>query len=512
MARDERLDDPCRVLVVDDEVNMRAVLKGLLEREGYSVEEAGDGRTALEKTRSRGYAAVLTDLRMPELDGAQLLDALRQERPEVPVVLLTAHGSVPTAVDAMRRGAFDFLTKPFDHAELTQVMERAIASRMVRRREVHDPRPALAALVGSSDVMNRLRERIRKVAPTPSNVLVLGETGTGKELVARALHELSGRAKGPFVATNCAAIPETMVEAELFGHERGAFTGAVASRPGRCELADGGTLFLDEIGDMDLKMQPKLLRALEQREIERVGGSAPRKIDVRLVAATQPELAKKVDSGAFRRDLYFRIAVLTLELPPLRERLGDVPELVDHFRKKHATRLGKKVAPAGPELLARLATHAWPGNVRELENVVESLVVFADGRLRAHDLPPALGGGTPEAAAADARDAAAPPPAEPGRPVPAAGAATAPSAAPSAAPAPTAAPLLAAPIAPMNVGPIKDVVRDAVAALEREIITRALRENASNVTHTAAALGLSRKGLQLKLKDLGISRTGEPAS
>ena len=468
MARD-KLDDPCRLLLVDDETNLRAVLRGLLERDGYSVEEAENGRAALEKLRARSYAALITDLRMPELDGSALLDEVRREQPELPVIVLTAHGSIATAVDAMRRGAFDFLTKPFDKDELAQVVERAVTARQLRRREPQaapEPRPALASLIGSSDCMKRVRERIEKVAPAPSNVLVLGETGTGKELVARALHELSSRKKGPFIATNCAAIPETMVEAELFGHERGAFTGAIASRPGRFELADGGTLFLDEIGDMELKIQPKLLRALEQREIERVGGSAVRKVDVRFVAATHPELAQKVERGAFRRDLWFRIAVLTIELPPLRERMGDLPELVDHFRKKHGARLKKEIAPAGGELLARLRMHAFPGNVRELENVIESLVVLSDGTLQVGDLPAALRGTDPGGGA----------------------------------PVITAPPVSSA-------GQFKDVVRDAMASIERELITRALRENRDNVTRTAVTLGLSRKGLQLKLKELGIARS-----
>jgi DNA-binding NtrC family response regulator len=485
MARE--LDDPCRVLVVDDETNLRAVLRGLLERDGYAVDEASDGRAALEKARTKSYAAVLTDLRMPEMDGAALLDALRRDHPELPVVLLTAHGTVQTAVDAMRRGAFDFLTKPFDKDELARVVERAAASRLMRRKEVHDARPGLATLVGRSAAMQRVRERIQKVAPAPSNVLVLGETGTGKELVARALHDLSPRAKEPFVATNCAAIPETMVEAELFGHERGAFTGAVASRPGRLELADGGTLFLDEIGDMDAKTQPKLLRALEQREIQRVGGSVTKKVDVRLVAATHPDLPQRVERGDFRRDLYFRIAVLTIELPPLRDRMEDLPELVEHFRAKHAKRLAKDVTPAGEKLLARLRAHSFPGNVRELENVVESLVVLSDGTMRVSDLPPALGGGgptsDPEPAAATSFGSA--------------------SGGASSAGAPRLDP-------PTTTGNIKDVVRDAVAVLEREIVTKSLRENGANVTKTAAALGLSRKGLQLKLKDLGMTRTGEP--
>jgi DNA-binding NtrC family response regulator len=482
MTQRRDLDDPCRLLLVDDEVNLRAVLKGLLERDGYSVDEAQDGAAGLVKAREKSYAAVLTDLRMPGMDGLELLAALREERPEVPVVMLTAHGTVATAVDAMKRGAFDFLTKPFDQAELAQVIERAVTSRLMRRRELHDARPGLQALVGAGPAMARVRERIAKVAAAPSNVLILGETGTGKELVARALHEGSPRAGGSFVATNCAAIPETMVEAELFGHERGAFTGAVATRPGRFELADGGTLFLDEVGDMDLKVQPKLLRALEQREVQRVGASATRKVDVRVVAATHADLAQKVERGLFRRDLWFRLAVLTIELPPLRERREDLPELVDHFRKKHGARLKKTIAPASRELLARLHHHDWPGNVRELENVVESLVVLCDGTMAVRDLPGALQQGE------------VPPlpplPTETGVHATAQASTHAAGAAVAHAPG----------------GPLKDVVRDAVALLERELITKALKETDGNVTHAATALGLSRKGLQLKLKELSISR------
>jgi DNA-binding NtrC family response regulator len=492
MAHDRRVDDPCRILVVDDEVNLRAVLKGLLDREGYSVEEAGDGASGLALARSKGFAVVITDLRMPGLDGMALLASLKSEQPELPVVVLTAHGDVSRAVEAMRRGAFDFLTKPFDAAELATVVEKAAATRLMRRRDVHEAKAGLATLVGSSDAMKRLRERVEKIAPAPSNVLLLGETGTGKELAARALHELSTRARGPFVATNCAAIPETMVEAELFGHERGAFTGAVASRPGRLELADGGTLFLDEIGDMDLKVQPKLLRALEQREVERVGGGGVKKVDLRLISATHPGLNAMVEQGRFRRDLYFRVAVLTIELPPLRERLADLPELVDHFRRKHAARIGKKVDPAGEELLGKLRNHSFPGNVRELENLVESLVVLAERTMRVADLPVALGGGATAPAAAAVATSCAPP---------------------SDAPAANAVSSAAAPAPPAAIpsGPIKDVVRDAVAALEREIIVRMLKETGGNVTRAAERLGLSRKGLQLKLRDLAIPRLGEAA-
>ena len=508
MARDPQVEDPCRILVVDDEVNLRAVLKGLLVREGYSVEEAADGASGLAAARAKGFAAVITDLRMPGLDGMELLSSLKSEQPELPVILLTAHGDVSRAVEAMRRGAFDFLTKPFDATELAAVVEKAAATRLMRRRDVHEAKAGLATLVGSSDAMKRLRERVEKIAPAPSNVLLLGETGTGKELVARALHELSTRSRGPFVATNCAAIPETMVEAELFGHEKGAFTGAVASRPGRLELADGGTLFLDEIGDMDLKVQPKLLRALEQREVERVGGGASKKVDLRLVSATHPGLAAMVESGRFRRDLYFRVAVLTVELPPLRERLTDLPELVDHFRRKHSARTGKKVEPAGPELLAKLRAHSFPGNVRELENLVESLVVLADRSMRVADLPVALGGGgtfsrsdAPPLSLSDAPPLST----SDGPPAPR-------SDAPAAASASTVPAAAAAPPATIPSGPIKDVVRDAVAALEREIIVRMLKETGGNVTRAAERLGLSRKGLQLKLRDLAIPRLGEPAA
>jgi DNA-binding NtrC family response regulator len=501
MARDPQVDDPCRILVVDDEVNLRAVLKGLLVREGYSVDEAADGASGLAAARAKGFAAVITDLRMPGLDGMELLSSLKSEQPELPVILLTAHGDVSRAVEAMRRGAFDFLTKPFDAVELAAVVEKAAATRLMRRRDVHEAKAGLATLVGASDAMKRLRERVEKIAPAPPNVLLLGETGTGKELVARALHELSTRSRGPFIATNCAAIPETMVEAELFGHEKGAFTGAVASRPGRLELADGGTLFLDEIGDMDLKVQPKLLRALEQREVERVGGGVSKKVDLRLVSATHPGLAAMVESGSFRRDLWFRVAVLTVELPPLRERLADLPELVDHFRRKHSARIGKKVEPAGEELLAKLRAHSFPGNVRELENLVESLVVLADRTLRVADLPVALGGGGPQSRsdASSISRSEAP--------------ASAPATASAASVASAAAPIPASiPAASIPSGPIKEVVRDAVAALEREIIVRMLKETGGNVTRAAERLGLSRKGLQLKLRDLAIPRLGEPAS
>jgi len=502
MARDARVDDPCRVLVVDDETNLRAVLKGLLVREGYAVDEAADGVQGLARARATNYAAVITDLRMPGVDGMQLLATLHDEQPDLPVILLTAHGQISSAVDAMRRGAFDFLTKPFDAAELATVIEKAATTRLLRRRDVHERKRGVQALIGSSDAMKRLRERIERIASAPSNVLVLGETGTGKELVASALHAGSPRSQGPFVATNCAAIPETMVEAELFGHERGAFTGAVAARPGRLELADGGTLFLDEIGDMELRVQPKLLRALEQREIERVGGSTRRKVDLRLVAATHPDLAAKVERGAFRRDLYFRIAVLAVELPPLRERMSDLPELVEHFRAKHAARLGKSIAPASPALLEKLGAHSYPGNVRELENLVESMVVLAGRAMRVSDLPVALGGGgpsddpddvpriePPRGGLPDGAAAASSPPSEPSAPSSAADASILPQVIPS--------------------GPFKEVVRDAVAALERELITRMLRETGGNVTRAAERLGLSRKGLQLKLRDLSIARLGD---
>jgi DNA-binding NtrC family response regulator len=495
MARDARVDDPCRVLVVDDETNLRAVLKGLLVREGYAVDEAVDGAQGLARARDRNYAAVITDLRMPGVDGMQLLAILHQEQPDLPVILLTAHGQVANAVDAMRRGAFDFLTKPFDAAELAAVLEKAATTRLLRRRDVHEPKAGVQALIGSSDAMKRLRERIEKIAPAPSNVLVLGETGR-QELVASALHHGVVRA-GPFVATNCAAIPRRWSRRSLRPRE-GRFHGAVAARPAASSSRTADA-FLDEIGDMDLKMQPKLLRALEQREIERVGSATRRKVDLRLVAATHPDLAAKVERGAFRRDLYFRIAVLTVELPPLRERMSDLTELVEHFRRKHSARLGKTIEPAGPALLEQLRAHSYPGNVRELENLVESLVVLAGRTMRVCDLPVALGGGgTPDAPGDE------PPPSDE--------APSAPPAAPSDRPPPPApAPVSGSSMLPQVIptGPFKEVVRDAVAALERELITRMLRETAGNVTRAAERLGLSRKGLQLKLRDLSISRFGD---
>ena len=404
-----RLRDPGHLLVVDDEENMRAVLQELLEREGYQVDTAADVAQGLAHLESGRHAAVLSDLRMPGRDGLSFLGEVSERWPGLPFVLLTAHGTIENAVDAMRQGAFDFITKPFAREELLAVVGRACGTASRSQREVRAPRGAGTELIGESPPMRELRRKIEKVAATPSNVLILGETGTGKELVARALHEGSERCEGPFVATNCAAIPETLVEAELFGHAKGAFSGAVSARPGRFESADGGTLFLDELGDMATDVQPKLLRAIEQREVQRVGESQTRKVDVRFVAATHPELRQRVERGEFRRDLYYRLSVVVLDLAPLRERREDVPLLVEHLLRRQAKRLGVQYEPPDRALLDNLMAYDYPGNVRELENLLEGLLVMADrGRLSRDDLPAAVRRVAPEAkplpAAADAPD------------------------------------------------------------------------------------------------------------
>jgi DNA-binding NtrC family response regulator len=451
------------VLIVDDEPNVRRVLATLLEQGGYATSRAESGEQALALVRTQDPDLVLTDLRMGEIDGLELLGRIKHDFPEIPVVLVTAHGTVATAVEAMKRGAFDFVTKPFDRDGVLDVVVRALGQAERLRREFQGPLVpgARCGLVGSSVPMERLARAIEKVAATPATVLIQGETGTGKELVAEALHQLSARARAPLIKINCGALPETLVESELFGHERGAFTGAERERPGRFELADGGTLFLDEIGELPLAIQPKLLRVVEDGRIERVGATATRTVDVRLVAATHRDLAGEARAGRFREDLRYRLDVIRLDVPPLRERLADVPALVDCFLDKHARRLGRPRPSIEPEALAALAARPWPGNVRELENAVERAMLLADSERLGVDDFTAAGTGTHAEA-----------PAEP-------------------------------PVG-TETGSIKDAARAAAARAERRMILAALAATGHNVTRAAERLGLSRRGLQLKLKELGL--------
>ena len=371
-----------RVVVIDDEVNAAAALETLLREDGYVVSRAHDAPTGLQLVEKEEPDLVLTDLRMPGMDGIELLSKIKQLRPETMVILMTAYGTVKTAVRAMKLGAEDYLGKPIDVEELEVILQRAMEkkglleeTRHLRARLEHKYR--FDNLVGESPEMLAVFKSIRQVAPSSASVLLLGESGTGKELFAQALHQNSPRRLKPFVRVACAALPETLLESELFGHEKGSFTGAVSARAGRFEAAEGGTLFLDEIGDISPTVQVKLLRFLEEREFERVGGNKTFKVDVRIVAATHRDLKKKLEDGSFREDLYYRLNVIEINIPPLRERPGDIPILAQHFLHKYAQANGKEMEGLSDEVMGLLLGHTWPGNVRELENAMERAVVLA---------------------------------------------------------------------------------------------------------------------------------------
>ncbi|MAE70967.1 MAG: hypothetical protein CME06_10930 [Gemmatimonadetes bacterium] len=385
------------LLVVDDEANQLEMLARLLRRSGYSVVAAESGSEALDIVRgARNLDLLVTDQQMPGIDGLDLIDAVHSERPGLPIVLVTAYASVSKAVEAMRRGASDYLTKPFERADLLRVIERVLEHRRLEH-EIASLRAALAGrhrlcgIVGKSPAMQELFSLIERVAPSQASVLIRGESGTGKELVARALHALSPRASGPFVGLNCAAIPENLLESEFFGHERGAFTGADAARPGRFEQADGGTLFLDEIGAMRVDLQSKLLRVIQEREISRLGATTSRPLDLRILAATSEKLEDAIGDRRFREDLFYRLNVVAVVLPPLRDRPEDIPLLAEHLCERASERLGRDPLPLEPGVLDRLIAHSWPGNVRELENCIERMVVLARGeRLENGDLPESI--------------------------------------------------------------------------------------------------------------------------
>ena len=377
------------ILVIDDNDTVREGLTHTIRKMGHDVVAAGSGAAGLEAFRHRAADFVITDLKMDGLDGVEVLRALRAADPDVPVMLITAFGTVETAVEAMKLGAFDFLTKPFAPEVVRLKVERALelcAARRARHKleaqneylRTQDEH-RFDELIGTSDKMASVRRTIEKVAVSETVVFVAGESGTGKELVARAIHRLSRRANGPFIKVNCGALTETLLESELFGHEKGAFTGAIKTKLGRFELADGGTLFLDEVGDVPASMQVKLLRALQEQEFERVGGEAPIKVDVRVLSATNKDLDKEVAAGRFRQDLYYRLHVVPLRLPPLRERREDIPGLVQHFIEKLGPRTNPRVRGIADAALGRLMAYHWPGNVRELENAIEQALVFAEG-------------------------------------------------------------------------------------------------------------------------------------
>jgi DNA-binding NtrC family response regulator len=373
-----------RILVVDDEPNARTALAELLRDEGYDVEMAADAFKALGKFDGFAPHVVLTDLKMPGMDGIELMKKIRSHERPAAVVVMTAFGAVDTAVQAMRAGAVDYLTKPLNFDELLIVTERVLEQEKLRQ-EAGVLRQRLAKrsnhnnIVGNSPEMQEVFKVIDQVGPSRASVLLTGDSGTGKELVAEAIHQRSPRADGPFIKLHCAALAETLLESELFGHERGAFTGAMARRDGRFQMADGGTLFLDEIGEISPSVQVKLLRFLQEHEFERVGGGQTIKVDVRIIAATDRDLADEVKAGNFREDLFYRLNVINVSMPPLRNRRGDIPPLCDHFLQKYAQENDKEIGGFTSDALDRLVAYDWPGNVRELENAIERAVVMVNG-------------------------------------------------------------------------------------------------------------------------------------
>ncbi len=385
-----------RLLVVDDEEPQRTMLASILGRAGFDVVTAPDGAEALERLDGAAFDLLLTDQRMPGIDGLALLEQARRLQPRTPVVLMTAYGTVSTAVEAMKRGAADYLTKPFDRDELLLVIEKVMRQRrledeVVSLHGVLQDRYRLRNIIGASAPMQEVYSLIERVACTDVSVMISGESGTGKELVARAIHHNSSRAKNPFVALNCAAIPESLLESEFFGHERGAFTGAIKAHTGRFEQANRGTLFLDEIGAMRIDLQAKLLRAIQEREIQRLGSTVTRKVDVRILAATSDDLDQAIRHRTFREDLFYRLNVVPIALPPLRDRGEDIPLLVDHFLTVAARKFSREPLAVAPEVMDHLQRYTWPGNVRELQNYVERMVVLANGpRLNRQDLPSLL--------------------------------------------------------------------------------------------------------------------------
>ena len=445
------------ILIVDDEPAIQKALRDVLEDEGYQVRAVGNGPDALKAVADETPDLVFLDIWMPRMDGLQTLAELKRLRPEVPVVIISGHGTIETAVKATRLGAYDFIEKPLSLEKTLLTVSRALEHGRLERenatlRAKLDER---TEIIGDSEAIRSLREQIATAAPTSGRVLIHGENGSGKELVARAIHTLSARHAAPFVEVNCAAIPEELIESELFGHERGAFTGALARRRGKFEAADGGTLFLDEIGDMSLKTQAKVLRALEEQAFERVGGRETLRVDVRVIAASNRDVPSLIAQGQFREDLFYRLNVIPIEVPPLRARKQDVPALVEHFIRVFCASNGKRLKTLAPGALTYFMTYDWPGNVRELRNMVERLVIMLPGdAIAAEDLPPPLRAKTEAAATA-----------------------------------------------PADGKPLKEA-RDS---FERAYILAELRAQDWNMTRTAERLGIERSHLYRKIRAYGIT-------
>ncbi len=447
------------VLIVDDEAGVRSALSGVLRDEGYAVDAVESGEACLDRVARAPYDVIVLDIWLPGIDGLATLARLRERRVDAPVVMISGHGNIESAVRAIKMGAFDFVEKPLSLDKTVLVVGNA-----VRQRQLEAENRALRAhvdrrltMVGESYVMAQLREQIAMAAPTNGRVLIFGENGTGKELVARSIHSLSRRRGGAFVEVNCAAIPEELIESELFGHAKGAFTGAVSDRRGKFEVADGGTLFLDEIGDMSVKTQAKVLRALQEQIVEPVGGSGSVKVDVRILAATNKDLQAEIRAGRFRDDLYFRLNVIPIFVPPLREREADIPLLAEHFVAELAREYGKRPKRLDPGAAAGLRSYPWPGNVRELRNVIERLIIMVPGdTITLSDLAFLEG--------------------------------------------------MSLAVPHEDTAP-QESLHDARERFEREYILRALAAQQGNISRTAEVLGVERSNLYRKMRAFGIAPT-----
>ncbi|HET9949924.1 MAG TPA: sigma-54 dependent transcriptional regulator [Longimicrobiales bacterium] len=451
-----------RLLVVDDEKGIREALVQVFEYEGHEVATAEDGREAVARAAEQHPDVIFLDVKMPGMDGLEVLSRLREDDPGAVVVMISGHGTIETAVEATRNGAYDFLEKPLDTDRLLVTLRRALELRGLAR-SVADRRSQVESryqIVGNSFAIRQVLERVERVAPTEARVLVTGENGTGKELVARAVHRLSARAEQPFVEVNCAAIPSELIESALFGHMKGSFTGAVADRAGKFEQANGGTLFLDEVGDMSLEAQAKVLRALEEGVITRVGGSKPITVDVRVIAATNKDLAQEIEAGRFREDLFYRLNVVPIHVPPLRERREDIPMLVGHFADIMSKREGMAPRRFDEAAIARLSELPWPGNVRELRNTVERLMILSPGEVvRAEDvdlLATGRAGASPQGIGSE---------------------------------------ILAA-----------ETFQEFKERAERAYIVQRLRENDWNVAETARRIDMPRSNLYKKIEKYGLAR------
>lgn len=456
---------PDTILIIDDEESIRRTLSDVLRDEGYSVVTASSGREGLEMLMDAQPRLVLLDIAMPGMDGIEALGRIKDARPDIPVIMISGHGTIETAVKTTKMGAYDFIEKPISLERVSLAVRHGLEEQRLRE-EYESLRRRMEKryeIVGESAVIKTLRQQIALAGPSNGWVLIYGESGVGKELVARAIHRASRRGSGPFIEVNCAAIPQDLIESELFGHEKGAFTGAASQKRGKFELADGGTIFLDEIGDMSLATQAKVLRVLEGQEFQRVGGMKTLRVDVRVIAASNKDLVAEIKNGAFREDLYYRLNVIPLEVPPLRERIEDIPLLVRHFLAEFASEYGQKPKAMEDDALELFLRYPWPGNVRELRNIIERLIIMTPAQLiRRSDVPPPISAG--HAGQGQASDGVV------SRPL--------------------------------------ETLKDARAAFERDFILRKLKEHNGNVSRTAEAIGMERSNLHRKMRALGIDVDG----